>query len=98
MLFLQTCPYLSKISFLSRFPLGPTQTGLLDEWIKNMRRANWKPCASSRICGDHFADDCYELDEDGEKTNNLKKDAIPSDFRFPEHLMKKETPRRSPRK
>ena len=53
---------------------------------KNLRRDNWVPTKSSRLCSDHFQEDM--IDRSG-KTVRLKPDAIPTRFKsFAKHLIK----------
>ncbi|XP_039277668.1 THAP domain-containing protein 1 isoform X1 [Nilaparvata lugens] len=67
---------------------------LLKLWIEAIRRKNWKPSKSSRICGAHFLSTDY-LQKPGSTQKLLKPDAIPSVFSFTSHLLKKVTqPRR----
>ena len=64
----------------------PTKPELLFKWKKNLRRDNWVPTKSSRLCSDHFQEDM--IDRSG-KTVRLKPDAIPTRFKsFPKHLIK----------
>ena len=55
-----------------------------------MRRENFTPTKSSRICGDHFLASDYHPG-----SRELRKTAVSSVFNFPEHLQKPvQTPRR----
>ena len=63
-----------------------------------MRRQNWHPSASERICESHFLPSDYSYPPSMPNSESLgkkylKKDAVPSLFSFPEHLK-----RRSPKK
>lgn len=75
--------------FFSRFPLKDKDR--LSKWLCNMKRASWKPSGYSRICSDHFSDDCYKTS----MRYVLKNDAIPTIFNFPPHLQKTTKSRRS---
>ncbi|KAJ8932020.1 hypothetical protein NQ314_015014 [Rhamnusium bicolor] len=66
---------------------------ILKEWIKAIRRDNWQPMKFSKLYSDHFLTSDYE--DIGEKIyRRLKDSAIPSVFKFPQHLQKKIAPRR----
>ena len=55
-----------------------------------MKREDFAPTQTSRICGDHFLPSDYHL-----ASRELRKTAVPSVFDFPEHLKKPvQTPRR----
>ncbi|XP_018415014.1 PREDICTED: uncharacterized protein LOC108789487 [Nanorana parkeri] len=67
-----------------RFPMKDPQR--LSMWVTAIRRKNWKPSASSRICSDHFTDKDYML-RPGAMVPRLRLDAAPSVFSgFPKHL------------
>ncbi|XP_066460849.1 uncharacterized protein [Eleutherodactylus coqui] len=58
----------------------------LSKWVMAIRRKNWKPSASSRICSDHFTEKDYML-RPGAMVPRLRLDAVPSVFDgFPNHL------------
>ena len=66
----------------------------LAKWLAAIKRDNFKPTTTSRICGDHFITSDYHPG-----SRELKKSAVPSVFQFPEHLQKPElAPRRPPLK
>ncbi|KAM5192743.1 uncharacterized protein ACMZJ9_010754 [Mantella aurantiaca] len=67
-----------------RFPMkDPIR---LFKWVTAIRRKNWKPSASSRICSDHFTDNDYML-RPGAMVPRLRLDAVPTIFNgFPKHL------------
>ena len=69
-------------SSIIRFPRGDT---LLKKWLVNMRRDHWTPSKYSTICSDHFVEECF--DRTGQ-TTRLHSDAVPTQFSFPQHLMK----------
>ncbi|CAI9554598.1 unnamed protein product [Staurois parvus] len=67
-----------------RFPIKDPER--LFMWVTAIRRKNWKPSASSRICSDHFTDKDYML-RPGAMVPRLRLDAVPSIFNgFPKHL------------
>ncbi|XP_069820570.1 uncharacterized protein [Dendropsophus ebraccatus] len=67
-----------------RFPMKDPDR--LSKWVIAIRRKNWKPSASSRICSDHFTEDDYML-RPGAMVPRLRLDAVPSVFDgFPSHL------------
>ncbi|CAG9764501.1 unnamed protein product [Ceutorhynchus assimilis] len=76
---------LKPISFFS-FPFKRPE--ILDGWIKAIRRENWKPSMSSRLCSEHFVPSDF-LERLGSIKKVLKPNAIPSIFSFSEHLQKK---------
>lgn len=45
-----------KVSF-HRFP---SDSSLCKQWVTAVRRKNWEPKPSSRLCSAHFTDDCYD--------------------------------------
>ncbi|XP_056373552.1 THAP domain-containing protein 5-like isoform X2 [Hyla sarda] len=67
-----------------RFPMKDPDR--LSKWVSAIRRKNWKPSASSRICSDHFTEIDYML-RPGAMVPRLRLDAVPSVFDgFPNHL------------
>lgn len=48
------------ISF--RFPLGDIER--LKQWLLNVRRSNWIPSKSSRLCSTHFKEDQLFIDKE----------------------------------
>ncbi len=67
----------------TRFPTDPERR---KKWIQNMRREQWTPGASSRLCSDHFLESCY--DRSG-KVTKLREDTIPTRFKlFPKYMKK----------
>uniref|UniRef100_A0A6P7H1P5 THAP domain-containing protein 2-like n=1 Tax=Diabrotica virgifera virgifera TaxID=50390 RepID=A0A6P7H1P5_DIAVI len=60
-----------------------------------MRRENFKPTNSSKICSKHFTADSY-ITSGWSSKKQLKKDAVPSIFDFPNHLVKQVTTRKLP--
>ncbi|XP_073403200.1 uncharacterized protein [Dendrobates tinctorius] len=70
-----------------RFPMkDPCR---LAKWVLAIRRKHWNPCASSRICSDHFTENDYMI-RPGAKVPRLRLDAVPSVFDgFRDHLKKR---------
>lgn len=68
-----------------RFPLS--DHARLKRWIINVRRKNWTPSSSSRLCCNHFEEDQFFIDKKGKR--RLKDTAVPTIFNFPPHLLKK---------
>ena len=78
----------SDISFHS-FPLN--NPPLLKEWLVRIKRENFKPNRSSKICSEHFEIDCFIVEKfSGRK--KLTSEAVPTRFSFKEL---KERPRNS---
>lgn len=67
---------------LNRFPKDPERQR---SWLHALRRVDFKPTASSVLCGDHFDKACF--DRTGQRTR-LKEGSIPTVFDFPGHLQK----------
>ena len=68
-----------------------------------MRRDKWEPTSSSYLCGEHFCDSDFSYPTSLPHSNALskrylRKDAVPSKFKFPPHLQKKPTKERNPKK
>lgn len=70
-----------------RFPMS--RQDLLKQWTHNIRRKDWKPTPSSRLCSEHFSLDCYEMDMyqhimgetlAGKHYKRLKPGAVPTIF------------------
>ncbi len=68
-----------------RFPFSRPE--ICQKWIKAVRRENWKPNKSSDICSEHFISSDYEEPLPGDIRRRLKPDAVPSQFKFPPHLI-----------
>ncbi|KAM9330604.1 THAP domain-containing protein 3-like [Gastrophryne carolinensis] len=67
-----------------RFPMKDPER--LTQWVVAIRRKNWRPSASSRICSDHFTNKDYML-RPGALVPRLRLDAVPSIFEgFPKRL------------
>ncbi|CAH1364245.1 unnamed protein product [Tenebrio molitor] len=71
-----------KISFHT-FPFKRPK--ILRLWIQAIKRENWSPSKTSRICGMHFLETDYK-NRPGCSIKLLKPDAVPSVFTFPKHL------------
>jgi len=71
-----------------RFHSFPSDIGLRKKWIVAMRRSNWNPSSTARICSDHFSLDSYDLTKPWLR-NRLKPNAVPTLFHFPQHLQPK---------
>jgi len=62
-------------SLCSRFPLqDPVR---LQQWLRNMRRANWAPSRHQYICHEHFAPSCFKVRWG---IRYLESDAVPTVF------------------
>ena len=79
----------------SRFPFKRPE--ILKLWIIAIRRDNWYPSKTSRICGQHFLATDYQF-KPGCTQKALKFDAVPSVFAFPKHLVRNVIPRRTIRR
>lgn len=64
----------------------PEEKGLRTKWIMAIRRQDWTPSNSSRLCSAHFLASDYQV-RPGASSRWLKDDAIPSVFpAHPSHL------------
>ncbi|XP_076055196.1 THAP domain-containing protein 3-like [Oratosquilla oratoria] len=66
-----------------RFPCDDPKR--LRKWLISVKWENWKPTKNSKICSEHFTEDCF--DRTGQ-TVRLKLHAVPTIFNFPKHLQK----------
>ncbi|KAM7375607.1 hypothetical protein PAMA_014624 [Pampus argenteus] len=82
----------STVQFF-RFPLGDNDR--LKRWLLNVRRKNWTPSRSSRLCSSHFEEDQFFTDKKDKR--RLKDTAVPTIFNFPLHLLKKKEASRATR-
>uniref|UniRef100_A0A6M2DVZ7 Putative product n=1 Tax=Xenopsylla cheopis TaxID=163159 RepID=A0A6M2DVZ7_XENCH len=82
---------LGNIKF-HRFPMKNPER--LKLWIQALRRKNFYPSASSVLCSEHFKTEDYL--ESSLRQNMLKRDAVPSIFKFPEHMTKQSPKKRRP--
>ena len=71
------------LPILHRFPFSAPD--VLNTWVVNMKRDKWKPSKHAVLCSEHFSSDCF--DKTG-LTVRLREDAVPTIFRFPDHLQK----------
>ncbi|KAB0795517.1 hypothetical protein PPYR_12356, partial [Photinus pyralis] len=74
------------------FPLK--RPAILELWKNAVRRENWYPSKTSKLCGAHFLPSDYQ-DKPGCTLKLLKADAVPSVFSFPQHLLKPSKSRRT---
>ncbi|XP_072387136.1 THAP domain-containing protein 2-like [Diabrotica undecimpunctata] len=65
----------------------PKDSSLQKKWIIAIRRENFKPTKSSKICSKHFTADSF-ITSGWSSKKQLKKDAVPSIFDFPNILIK----------
>uniref|UniRef100_UPI00358E9A17 neuroblastoma breakpoint family member 19-like n=2 Tax=Myxine glutinosa TaxID=7769 RepID=UPI00358E9A17 len=65
------------------FPFG--RPSLLQQWIHNVNRDKWTPSKKAVLCSHHFEVACF--DRSGQ-TTRLRRDAVPTIFKFPTHLQK----------
>ncbi|XP_068574873.1 THAP domain-containing protein 1-like isoform X2 [Cebidichthys violaceus] len=72
----------SDVNFF-RFPLG--DNARLKQWLLNVRRRNWIPSKSSRLCSTHFKEDQFFIDKEGKR--RLKETAVPTIFVFQNHWL-----------
>ncbi|XP_055937624.1 THAP domain-containing protein 3-like [Argiope bruennichi] len=63
------------------FHFFPKDELLLQRWLINIRRTNFKPSRSSLLCSEHFTDDNFVY-QPFTNRRQLKKDAIPTQFSF----------------
>jgi len=64
----------------------PVKKELQDKWVHEMRRQDWVPNGSSRICSRHFQENCFERLY---STVRLVPGSVPTIFTaFPLHLQK----------
>ncbi len=85
-LYKTTGTYSTKRQFLicnSRFPADPERK---KKWVQNIHREDWEPRSNSRLCSDHFKEECFVRTG---KVVKLRNDAVPTRFKsFPKHLKK----------
>lgn len=65
--------------FINRLPWK--NPDLLKIWLETIPLKNAKPGIYTKICSDHFTDDCYTTTFTGGKVR-LKKDAVPTILQF----------------
>ena len=78
-------PKQQKVAFFS----FPEKNPLRQCWINKVRRKNWKPSKSSKLCSKHFEDSCFVqnlvvLESIGWAATRLrlKQDAVPTVFDY----------------
>lgn len=74
------------------FPHG--KPSLMKEWLIKIKRDKFKPTSTTRICSEHFEDDCFRF-ENFTNRRLLKSTAIPTKFAFNEGLIKPKRKRTS---
>nr|ACO14780.1 THAP domain-containing protein 2 [Caligus clemensi] len=86
------CSPKSDVSF-HRFPRDPE---LRQEWVRNLKKADFTPKEHSRICSEHFTPECFN------RTLNvvrLRDNALPTIFKgLPKHLQEEVAKTRRKRK
>ncbi|XP_078393033.1 THAP domain-containing protein 2-like isoform X2 [Cetorhinus maximus] len=75
---------------MARFPSNPRRR---TEWIRLVRRENFKPSKHTFLCSKHFEQTCF--DRTGQ-TRRLREDAVPTIFDFPPHMQNKLVSRKTP--
>ncbi|XP_067004878.2 THAP domain-containing protein 3 isoform X2 [Anabrus simplex] len=87
-------PYtVKRMTLLSRFPLKNKK--LTKQWVINMKRDKWYPKQQSTLCSEHFEEHyMYEVND----RRRLLPKAIPTIFKFPPHLQRKQSSRKPPKK
>lgn len=65
-----------------RFPKDAERRRL---WVAAMRREGFQPTEYSRICCDHFDEECFDRTR---QRIRLKRNAVPTVFNFPAHFEK----------
>ncbi|XP_067871151.1 THAP domain-containing protein 2-like [Heterodontus francisci] len=73
-----------------RFPSNPRRR---TEWIRLVRRENFKPSKHTFLCSKHFEQTCF--DRTGQ-TRRLREDAVPTIFDFPPHIQNQLASRKTP--
>ncbi|KAL1463809.1 hypothetical protein WDU94_015518 [Cyamophila willieti] len=86
----KSCDENQKEIHFHKFPLK--NQALLKKWIHATKREKWEPTPYSFLCSDHFKPEDYKIILGKKKM--LKEDSIPSKFKFPGHLIKKNVQRR----
>lgn len=61
----------------------------LKKWIHAVRRNNFKPTKSTKLCSKHFCDSDYVPPLIEESRKRLKNDAVPSIFDFSKQILPK---------
>nr|XP_039255752.1 THAP domain-containing protein 1-like [Styela clava] len=85
-----------KRKYPRTFHKFPLNKALCEKWVTALRRANWIPTSSSRLCSDHFKES--DIKRTGQRTR-IKDNAVPTRFKaFPKYLRKVNEQRKSPTK
>ena len=69
------------IFFYHSFPLNNPSS--LKEWLVRIKRENFKPNRSSKICSGHFKTDCFNIEKLSSR-KRLTSKAVPTSFSFKE--------------
>jgi THAP domain len=69
------------------FHAFPKYTDWRAIWIRNVRRKDWQPSPKSVLCSLHFKEECFEVAAEFRRRRDLKKDAVPTVFSYPKHLL-----------
>lgn len=72
------CCYMKEFSFHS-FPLN--NKVLLKEWLSQIKRENFLPTKHSKLCSEHFEEDCF-IYQNFTGRRLLKRNAVPTKFSF----------------
>ncbi|XP_069704647.1 uncharacterized protein [Periplaneta americana] len=80
-------------SFMESFPSKPE---ILEKWLVNMKRENFRPTQYSKLCSKHFEIHCFDTERFGHTF--LKEGSVPTIFNFRKHLTKKTFRQKPPKK
>lgn len=69
-----------------RFPSRKKKRQLYFLWRNALKRKNFTPNRFSYICSAHFSGNCFRSGNEGRR--RLQKDAVPTLFEYPPHLLK----------
>ncbi|XP_076465863.1 uncharacterized protein LOC143297409 isoform X2 [Babylonia areolata] len=86
----RNCPQKGSGITFHKFPRDPTQR---EEWVKAVKRENFKVSKFSRLCSSHFEESC--LDRTGQ-TVRLRENAVPTIFDHSPDPPKKRSVRKRP--
>ncbi|KAI5702920.1 hypothetical protein M8J75_005585 [Diaphorina citri] len=65
-----------------KFPLDPERRAL---WVHAVRRKDWSPSHTARLCSDHFKEE--DFDRTSRERVRLREETVPSVFPgFPSHM------------
>lgn len=89
-------PQQEKVAFFS----FPEKNPFRQSWIVKVKRKNWQPSKSSKLCSKHFEESCFEqnialMESVGCKPSRLrlKNDAVPTLFLYSSTENEKKTTR-----